>query len=288
MTHPAKRMGREMAMEMAPVSVVIPCYRCADTIGRAVESITKQTLPPREILLVDDCSGDDGRTLAALHDLQRCNPDSGIRVVALEKNGGPSVARNTGWDMAAQPYVAFLDADDTWHPEKIAIQFSWLSSHPEVAFCGHLITVRASGDDAAAPAGEMTASKIGRRAWLLSCQFSTISVMLRRELPFRFNPDKRYAEDYLLWLQLALSGYDSWRIESVLAYCFKPLYGAGGLTGKLWPVEKGELDTYARVYREHLISHVAYAALVVFSIVKYSRRVFLKYFRGAFSAGARK
>jgi len=101
----------------APVSVIIPCYRCADTIGRAVESMIWQTLPPKEILLVEDYSQDEGKTLASLYDLQRKFQDKiTIKVIPLLKNGGPGGARNTGWDEAQQPYLAFLDADDSWHP----------------------------------------------------------------------------------------------------------------------------------------------------------------------------
>ncbi|MHB1099234.1 MAG: glycosyltransferase family 2 protein, partial [Burkholderiales bacterium] len=113
-----------MSLAKVPVSVIIPCYRCAETIARAVDSVLKQTLPPEEILLVEDCSGDDGNTLAVLHSLQQNNPF--IRVIPLAKNGGPAAARNAGWDAAKQPYIAFLDADDAWHPKKLEIQYSWM------------------------------------------------------------------------------------------------------------------------------------------------------------------
>ncbi len=58
---------------IAPVSVIIPCYRCASTIQRAVQSVSNQTQKPVEVILVDDASGDD--TLAALHELAQQNSD---------------------------------------------------------------------------------------------------------------------------------------------------------------------------------------------------------------------
>ncbi|MHB1100132.1 MAG: glycosyltransferase family 2 protein [Burkholderiales bacterium] len=266
-------------MRRVPASVVIPCYRCIETIARAVDSILNQTIPPEEILLVEDESGDNGATISALRDLQQLHPDSGIRIIELEKNGGAAAARNAGWDAAKQPYIAFLDADDAWHPKKLEIQYSWMADHPDVSFCGHLIEVVAPDASIDRPAGKVIARKLGRTAWLLSCRFSTISVMLRRDLPFRFSPEMRLAEDYLLWLRIALNGHEAWRIEAPLAFCFKPLYGAGGLTGDLWLAEKGVLNAYGRLLADGLISPALYPPLAIFSILKYLRRILLRFFR---------
>lgn len=269
-----------MPSRRAPISVIIPCYRCEETIGRALTSVLEQTLLPQEILLVDDCSDDAGITLATLYDLQRISSDICLKVISLEKNGGPAMARNVGWDVSSQPYVAFLDADDSWHPRKIEIQYSWMEAHPNIAFCGHLIEIVSQKPGLDYSIGPVSAKKIGRAAWLLSCRFSTISVMLRRDLPFRFSSDKHYAEDYLLWLTIILNGHEAWRLEVPLAYCFKPLYGVGGLTKNLWNAEKGELDTYFRIYRVGLISTAVYLGLTLLSLLKYLRRLVLHYFRG--------
>ena len=78
----------------APVSVVIPCYRCAATIKRAVQSVLAQTVLPAEIILVDDFSDDAGQTLGALHEMQRLDARLPIRLISLRQNGGPGTARN--------------------------------------------------------------------------------------------------------------------------------------------------------------------------------------------------
>ena len=101
---------------LAPVSVVIPCYRCSLTIRRALASIAQQSLKPAEVILVDDASGDG--TLAVLKELASSYPNW-MRLIALETNRGAASARNEGWAAASQPFIAFLDADDTWHREKI-------------------------------------------------------------------------------------------------------------------------------------------------------------------------
>jgi len=95
--HPPETEARALTTaspEFAPVSVVVPCFRCAATIGDAVASIVAQTLRPAEVLLVDDASGDD--TVAALHRLVATHGSDWIKVIALPANRGPSHARNTG------------------------------------------------------------------------------------------------------------------------------------------------------------------------------------------------
>ena len=115
-----------------PVSVIIPCYRCADTIKRALGSVIAQTLPPEEIILIDDFSNDDGVTLTTLNYLRQMHQKTSIKIVLLDKNSGPGSARNAGWKEASQPYLAFLDADDSWHPKKLEIQYQWMVAHGRI------------------------------------------------------------------------------------------------------------------------------------------------------------
>ena len=82
--------------QFAPVSVVIPCWRCSDTVGRAVASVAAQTLRPKEVILVDDGSGDE--TYSVLCDLADAYEPHWIKVLALEQNGGAGWARNAGWE----------------------------------------------------------------------------------------------------------------------------------------------------------------------------------------------
>src|SRR5207245_2440853 len=115
--------------------VVIPCYRCGQTIRRAVESVVGQTVRPLEVILVDDDSGDD--TARVLGQIQE-EFGKWVRILRLPKNRGAAGARNFGWEAAKGKYVAFLDADDSWLPTKIEHQLSFMESHPEFALTGHL------------------------------------------------------------------------------------------------------------------------------------------------------
>ena len=269
-----------------PVSVVIPCYCCSETIERAVSSVVNQTQLPVEIWLVDDASPDDGRTLNKLYELKmRYTNMVQIEIIALPVNGGPSVARNAGWDAATQPYIAFLDADDSWHTQKLEIQYEWMKEHPEIALTGHKC-LWLKKEDSFPQSGEplpkveeFQVRRITKLSLLFSNRFSTLSVMLKSELPFRFEPKKRHSEDYLLWLQITLSGYQCAFLDLSLAYLYKAPYGEGGLSGDLWKMEKGELDTYCQVYKEGYINLFAWLFLVLFSFAKFCRRVFKVYLK---------
>ena len=268
-----------------PVSVVIPCYCCEDTIERAVVSVMNQTALPVEVIVVDDASPDHGRTLSKLQELQeRFRDKTHIEIIALKNNSGPSVARNAGWETATQPYIAFLDADDAWHPQKLEIQYGWMKEHPEIALTGHkcLWLKEDSLPQSCEPlpkVEEFQVRRITKLSLLFSSRFSTPSVILKSELPFRFEPKKRYSEDYLLWLQITLSGYQGAYLDLPLAYLYKAPYGEGGLSGDLWKMEKGELDTYYQVYKEGYINLFAWLFLVLFSSAKFCRRVFKVYLK---------
>ena len=253
-----------------PVSVVIPCFRCRLTIGRAIESVLSQTAKPFEVILIEDFSLDG--TLEALLDIERCSFGV-VKVIAMERNLGAACARNAGWAFATQHYVAFLDADDSWHPEKLRIQYSYMKMNTSVKLSGHRCVEL---DHIALPpplAESWVANRISLGSLLFKNAFSTPTVMLVRDIPFRFQPGKRYAEDFLLWQQVAASGSQVARIELPLAYVHKPLYGSDGLSGQLWKMERGELAGFVTLYRTRVIGVVMCAATMLFSILKFGLRV---------------
>lgn len=107
------------------VSVIIPTYNRETTIARAIQSVINQTWPNYEIIVVDDCSTDHTREIVEEFG------DDRIRYIYLEQNGGASRARNTGIRQARCEYVAFLDSDDEWLPEKLEKQMHVILHAPE-------------------------------------------------------------------------------------------------------------------------------------------------------------
>ncbi len=256
---------------LAPVSVVIPCFRCGATLPNAIASVAHQTLRPAEVILVDD--GNDAEAEAALKAIASRYPDW-IRLVRLSSNAGAGAARNAGWAIAKQPWIAFLDADDSWHPEKMRLQYDYMSRHSEVALCGHRLEVspRHAVPDTIA-LGDVDASVIPARSFLIRNAFSTPTVMLRREITFRFDDHRRHAEDLFLWQQIAFSGLKVVRLEVVLAFAHKPLYGASGLSAHLWRMEAAELANIRALYRRRSIGVVLFAGSSALSLLKYAVRL---------------
>jgi len=265
-------IDRSEVGQHVPVSIIIPCYRCADTIQRAVDSVMAQTRLPEEIILADDFSNDAGKTLGVLDRLHQAHQETNIKVLRLNKNCGPGSARNAGWQESSQPYIAFLDADDSWHPKKLEIQYQWMSAHPNVVLSGHTSVKIAKGAALPDLPERLVARHIDRLGLLLSNRFPTRSVMLKREVSHRFIPEKRYAEDYLLWLTIVFSGQPAWFLNMPMAYAFKEEFGDGGLTGNLWETQQGVLDTYQRLFRAGFISFFALILVSCLSFLKFFRR----------------
>lgn len=257
-----------------PISVIIPCYCCSNSIGRALASIAAQTMLPHEVILVDDASPDGGETLNTLHNLACKYSDIFVMVVdSLKKNSGPAGARNRGWDAATQPWLAFLDADDAWHPRKLEIQWTWLESHPEVALCGHASQFSTGWIDFPVDDAPI-ATRLSARQMLVSNRLLTRSVMLRRNMPFRFSA-RRFSEDYLLWLEVIYAGYPAYRLEAPLAFCFRPDFSPGGVSGNLWQHEKGEISVLRTLRKAGKMGWITFSLAVAWSYVKFLRRQWL-------------
>jgi glycosyltransferase involved in cell wall biosynthesis len=201
-----------------PVTLVIPAHRAEAHIAAAIASVRREPCVPAEILVVDDASPDRSGAVAAA---------AGANVIRLERNGGPSVARNTGAAAASTPWVAFLDADDVWLPGKLAAQWVALCSWPDAAFCftdydavyadGH-VTAR----EAAAHTGYPLLRAIERAgdaalfdsdsfaaAFVRSMFIRQSSIVVNRALFLRsggYDAGLRLAEDYDLLLRLAALG----------------------------------------------------------------------------------
>ena len=259
------------AFSPVPVSVIIPCFNCSETLGLAVQSVLEQSVYPAELVLVDDAS-EDG-TLQLAERIEAAVKVPHVKVVSHEANVGPGSARNTGWNHASSPYVAFLDADDVWHPRKLEIQYKWMRLHPDVVLTGHRMVRAEKESPWYSVSDEWDATRLKKWQLLLSNPFSTPTVMVRTDLDHRFPPGKSYSEDYRLWLEIGLSNNAIWRLELPLARMHKHAYGEKGLSKELWRMELGALDAYRTLHRERLISSPLAALLMAYSFAKHIRRV---------------
>lgn len=109
------------------VSVIIPAFNVQDYIGRAIESVCAQTHPADEIIIVDDGSTDNTRRIVQQY---------GSKVTCIsQENAGAAQARNRGIEAARSKWIAFLDADDTYEPQKLKQQIELLERNPDLVWC---------------------------------------------------------------------------------------------------------------------------------------------------------
>jgi glycosyltransferase involved in cell wall biosynthesis len=118
---------------MPRVSVIMPCFNHALFVGESVEAVLAQSVADLELIIVDDCSRDDSRTVIEKY----AGSDRRVRAIYHDTNLGASRSRNDGIRAAQGEYLAFCDADDVWMPIKLARQLEVLRKNPihDVAYC---------------------------------------------------------------------------------------------------------------------------------------------------------
>lgn len=259
-----------MTETVASVSVVIPMFNSAATIERALESVAAQSLLPQEIVVVDDGSDDMGASIVK----QWNNSNIPVKLVEHSRNIGPAASRNTGWGMAIGTFVAFLDADDSWDPIKIEIQYKLMFGFPNVVACGTLHSVNIGEPQAFVSSPQMVPTRqFTVRDLLIKNRFSTPSVMIRRDINERFDSAFRYSEDYLLWLNIASRHMFVHRIELPLTILHKNTYGQGGLSGDLLPMLRGELRAIRSTENFTSMTRPRIVLAMMWSILKFVQRV---------------
>lgn len=193
------------------VSVIIPVYNAARFLDRTLGSIFAQTYKNIEIVLVDDCSKDESAEIIARY--QKEHPE--VVYHLQETNQGAAVARNTALELAKGRYVAFLDSDDMWYPEKIERQIT-LMKEKDAAFCYTAIEM-VNNDDEVVKKKRKVKEKIDYRFLLHNTMIATSSVLIDRKKTGDFRmPLRRGGQDYATWLMLLRDGTVAYGINETL------------------------------------------------------------------------
>lgn len=254
-------------MNRPTVSVVIPMHNSSTTIERALHSVFEQSCPPSEIIAVDDASTDD--TCALVENLSSNSPVP-LRLLRLTENLGSGITRNEGWRIATGELIAFLDADDAWHPRKLEIQTEAMSEHPgTVMSCHqHLFSTSNNWNSVSSPHHRM----VGLRSFLFKNRCSTPSVVVHRNIEQRFGSGS-HSEDYLLWMRIVAAHGPCLKIDAPLVHCSNPAFGGHGLSGQLVAMERAELAGYRTLRHDGRISRPMLLVASMWSIVKFIVRV---------------
>lgn len=184
------------------VTVIIPTYNRRDRVMRAVRSALAQRLPPHEIVVVDDGSNDG--TAEAIAGVAESQPS--VRYL-LQRNAGPAAARNRGMEVATGDWLAFLDSDDEWTPDKLRNAAHLVAESPDIEFV-HSNRSHLMPDGSVVGGWRYAAENLADKQFLMrGFTLKTTTVMLKRSLAQSvggFREDLRTCEDYeFFWRAVA-------------------------------------------------------------------------------------
>jgi len=202
------------------VSVVIPAYNRAHCVEKAIDSVLAQTVDRIEIILVDDGSTDNTRDIIAEKYGDR------VRYIFQENQGIPG-ARNTGINHSRGEYVAFLDSDDSWRPNKLEKQLRLFEEHPEYGMVACRCAKIQCAENPKKPDRPLSyQGRRGKSGWILKDLFAknfirTSSVIIRKncfEKVGLFDETLLQTQDYDLWLRMAAAYPVGFINESLTVY----------------------------------------------------------------------
>ena len=254
------------------ISVIIPMYNSKNTIKSAIESLLNQTyIEPIEIIVVNNGSKDGCEKIV---EKMIINNQTNRTIKLINKpNGGVSSARNRGIKEANGEYIAFLDSDDMWHPQKLELVFEALKDD-SIKFIGHSYTLENNFDK---KFNLEKLSKVSFTKLLLKNFAVTPSIIIKKEICEYFDETMTHTEDHELWLRIALKT-DVHYLDLPLTTLGRPTMTRGGLSANRWAMRKGELQMYKNIIRYKKSLTLLYPFLVIFSLAKHLRHIIKDYF----------
>lgn len=255
------------------ISVIIPTYNAEKTVIKALDSVKFQTydLGEFEIIVINDGSTDQSKVL--VENYIKINPETNIQLIN-QVNSGVSKARNTGLKLAKGNYIALLDSDDEWLPNKTERQMFFLKNK-EVDF----ITALRNGEKIWFPykTGENNLAKMSLRKLLLRVDGQTSTAIFKRKVLENtgfFDEDQRYSEDANYWMKISENNKMYILAEElVFTGGGKKSFGVSGLSANLPEMEKGIQKNLNEMYENKRIRYFEYILFFLFSKIKFFVRV---------------
>ena len=264
-----------LALSLRPLrfSVIVPYYKADATILRTLRSILAQTHPCHEVLLIDDDSQDSiAETVLEFAPLF-AKFNAPLVLIHNPRNGGPSVARNLGWARASGDYIAFLDSDDEWHPNKLQVCADMLAQDRAVGvFHESCVEWEEGGrfECGARRLGDFKWRNIPRYKWLIKNRAATPSVVVSNQITDRFDPTLRFCEDHELWLRIAFHhGPFVQLVGPPLTRLGRPTMAPGGQSSRIHRMRAGEMHMYAKFCGSRPLYLLLLLPLWWWSLMKY-------------------
>lgn len=193
------------------VSIITPTYNCANFIAATIDSVQKQTYQNWEMIIVDDRSQDNTKEIVENY----MKKDSRIQYHLLDVNSGAAVARTTAMKLAKGSYMAFLDSDDIWMPDKLERQLKWMNDNGYAFSCTAYEQI--DEEDNLLNRTIKTIKKTDYNRLLLDCPVGNSTVMYDVEKMGKFEvPNIRKRNDDALWLQMLKKEKYIWGMPDVL------------------------------------------------------------------------
>jgi glycosyltransferase involved in cell wall biosynthesis len=252
----------------------MPVYNSERTISQSFSSVYSELLrqgKPFEIILVNDGSTDS--SLSIMHELARGLSEV---IVISQENGGASRARNAGLNVARGEIIGFNDSDDIWVDGSLKFRLSVLAENEELdcVVANHdidkqsLFFLKNIKKDL---------YRITFKAQMFKCYFSPPTVLMRRRIldrGLRFNPVLTHAEEGYFFNHVAAQFSCAFiNKRASMSITRKMRYGESGLSGSIHKMEAGELFNLKNAYEELHHSSALYILSVIFSLVKYLKRI---------------
>lgn len=201
------------------ISVVIPTFKRPDLLLRLLKSIASQTLLPDEVIVIDDCSLMDQEYNSVIDEIRYKLPS--LEFISLQVNSGAPVARNTGIKLARNDWIALVDDDDEWLPEKLEKQME-LIQNSNVEKLGLVYSwTKAIGQKGQESYDSKVSVKGNAQKALLSTNFiMSASVVVNKEAICEsglFDEAMPSCQDWDMWIRIVLQGYHIDLVEEVLA-----------------------------------------------------------------------
>lgn len=192
---------RSRVMQDRLVSIIVPAYNAAGFIDRTIESVRAQTYGDWEMLVADDCSPDATRAMVSAWGER----DPRIRLIALEKNGGPAAARNAGIERARGRWLAFLDSDDMWLPTKLEHSLAHAQGNrAALVFTGYR---RVNFDESVTGKYIGVPRTLTYRQLLGNTAIATSTVLIDRAIAGDVRMQRAYYDDFVCWLSILKRGH---------------------------------------------------------------------------------
>ena len=205
---------RDKKMNQGLVSIIMPSYQTENYIIESIKSVQAQTYPNWELIIIDDCSSD--KTEQVVQEHISATQEHRVRFLKNEQNSGAAVSRNYGLREAKGRYIAFLDSDDLWEPEKLQKQIAFMCDHD----CAFSYTNYQEIDEESNPLGVLITgpARITQTDMCRYCWPGCLTVMYDREkIGLIQIPDIRKNNDYAMWI-MAIQKSDCLLLDECLGF----------------------------------------------------------------------